>query len=395
MIPWTFLAFTGAMGGMIYLHFYFAHSRWRHVRGQEAEDIDPSYVRREDYFGQSFRTKLHSWLELPATAAADGARTIQKGGERIRVTGALRLEDRAESDDILAIQGDFSCGAASHLGREIHATGNVNIGLGSRLQAVAADGDLTLGAETEVARWVDSWGKLRLGRDCVVHSRATARTSAILEAGAQAQSVFAPEITTGPGLGDSGPRRDIRTQSGPAGSQERLPIPPPAGADPDALKHMGLDPAKLTPLGSECWIYRGSLQPSAPVHLTSQLIVKGACSIPAGSLLEHDLKASRGLFIGADCECRGNLISEKSLDVGPGVRFAGMIHADGEILLSRGVRGESADGPVAADAGSWLYAEPGVTVRGKLSSGERVLVVTSSFSNTWRSKHQPPAGSDK
>ena len=69
-IPWTFLAFGGAMGGMLYLHFYFAHSRWRHVRGQETEDIDPSYVRREDYFGQSFRTKLQSWLELPAVALA-------------------------------------------------------------------------------------------------------------------------------------------------------------------------------------------------------------------------------------------------------------------------------------------------------------------------------------
>ncbi|MCU1334685.1 MAG: hypothetical protein JWO19_266 [Bryobacterales bacterium] len=388
MIPWIFLAFSGAMGGLIYLHFYFAHSCWRRVRGQETEDIDPSYVRREDYFGQSFRTKLESWLELPATTAADGARTIQKDGERIRVSPALRLFDRAQSNDILAIEGDFSCGSTGHLRREIHAGGNVKIGLGSRLQAVAADGDLTLAPETEVARWVDSWGDLSLGRNCVVHSRATARKSAFLEAGAQARSVFAAVITTAPGALDAGRRQ-------PVDLQERLQIPPATDADPGMLNQMGFDPAKLIPLGPECWIYAGSLQPIAPVHLTDQLVVKGECSIPAGSLLERDLKASRSLFIGAGSECGGNLVSEKSLHVGPGVQFAGMIHADGEILLSNGVNGASPYGPVAVDAGSWLYVEQGVTVRGKLSSGERVRVVSQSFAHVWRRKHHLPAESGR
>jgi len=386
-IPWTFLAFGGAMGGMIYLHFYFAHSAWRRVRGQETEDIDPSYVRREDYFGQSFRTKLQDWLELPAIALADGVRTIQKGGEVIRVSPVLRLADRAQSDDILVTQGDFSCGAASRLSREIRAAGSATIGLGSCLQAVAADGDLTLGPEVEVTRWADCWGELHLGRNCVVHSRATARKSAFLDVGAQARSVFAPEITTAPASVGASPHT--------TDPQRRLQIPPQAGADPSALKQMGLDPAKLTALGSECWIYSGSLEPGTPVHLTAQLVVKGDCSIPAGSLLDHELKASRSLFIGAGSMCNGNLVSEKSLGVGPGVQFAGMIHADGEILLSHGVRGESAEGPVAVDAGSWLYVEQGVTVRGKLAGGERVRVVAPTFADAWRRKHQPSKGPDK
>lgn len=391
-IPWTFLAFGGAIGGMLYLHFYFAHSRWRSVRGQETEDIDPSYVRREDYFGQSFRTKLQAWLELPAVALPGGGRTIQKNGEQIRVSPAMRLADRARSDDILAVigrtdQGEFSCGAASHLSREIYAAGNVTIGTGSKLQALAADGDVTLASDVEVARWVDSWGTLHLGRNCVIHSRATARISACLEAGVEARSVFAPEVTTVPGALDAG-RYPI------ASPEERVQIPPSADAGSSALRQMGLDPAKLTPLGSECWIYAGSLRPNAPVHLIAQLVVKGDCSIPAGSLLEDNLKASGELFIGAGSECKGNLVSEKSLGIGPGVHFARVIHADGEILLSNGVRGESAEGPVAVDAGSWLYVELGVTVRGKLSSGERVRVVAPPFAQAWRRKHELPAGAE-
>lgn len=386
-IPWTFLAFTGAIGGIIYLHFYFAHSAWRRVRGQETEDIDPTYVRREDYFGQSFRTKLESWLELPAVALSDGVRTIQKNGERIRVSSALRLMDRAQSGDILAIRGDFSCGAACNLNREIHVTGNAVIGLGSRLQALAADGDIALAPEVEITRWVDSWGALHLGRNCVVHSRATARSSISLDVGAQARSVFAPEITTAPAALDPG--------VGAVYPEKRLQIPPPAGASPTALSQMGLDLAKLKPLGSECWIYSGPFRPTTPMHLTAQLVVRGDCSIPAGSLLEHHLKASGRLFVGAGSECRGNLVSEKSLVVGPGSRFAGMIHADGEILLSLGVRGESPERPVAVDAGSWLYVEQGVTVRGKLAGADRVRVVGPSFAQAWRQKHHSPEEQDK
>ena len=144
----------------------------------------------------------------------------------IRVSPALRLADRAQSDDILAIQEDFSCGAASHLSREIYAAGNVTIGTGSKLQALAADGDVTLASEVEVARWVDSWGELRLGRNCVIHSRATSRKSVCLEAGVQARSVFAPEITYSAGSRWTTPA--IRSHS----QDQRLQIPPAAGADP-------------------------------------------------------------------------------------------------------------------------------------------------------------------
>jgi len=380
-IPWTFLAFTGVVGGIIYLHFYFAHNRWRQVRGQETEDIDPSYIRREDYFGQSFRTKLRSWLELPAITSPDGARTIQKSNERIRVIPALRLADRAQSDDILSIQSDFSCGASSNFGREIYAAGNVSVGTGSKLQAVAADGDIALAPEVEVARWVDSWGELRLGRNCIIHSRATARKSAFLDVGVQALSVFAAEITTAAGAMDASRYA--------ASSPDRLQIPPPANADRSALSRMGLDLSKLSPLGPECWIYAGSLRPEVPVHLTAQLVVRGDCSIPASSLLEQDLKASGNLYVGAGSECKGNVVSEKSIGLGPGVHFAGIVHADGEILLSNGVQGASPAGPVAVDAGSWLYVEQGVTVRGKLASGERVRVIAPTSAQAWRRKHQP------
>ncbi|MEP6962560.1 MAG: hypothetical protein ABI995_10800 [Acidobacteriota bacterium] len=382
MIPWVFVAFTGVMGGLIYLHFYMAHVCWRRVRGQVTEDIDPNYVRREDYFGQSFRTKLQTWRELPTVTLPDGSKTIQHGAEVIRLSPAIRRAGNLKSDDVLVIQGDFTSGPNSQLGREVHAEGNIDIGPSSQLQAIASDGNLTLGTDVAVTRWVDSWGDLHLSRGCVVHSRVTSRKSAFLELNVQAQSVFAAEITTAPD-----PSR--KSAPPPASTQPRLQIPPPTGTDPAVLTNAGVDPKKLMPLGAACWIYRGSLRPLSAVHLTAQLVVRGECVIPPASLLEHDLKSSGNLFIGSASECRGNLVSEANLSVGPDVRFAGMIHADGEILLHHGARGESPNGPLAVDAGSWLNVEQGVTVRGKLSSGERVRVIPASVAQAWSEKHRP------
>ena len=156
------------------------------------------------------------------------------------------------------------------------------------------------------AGWIA--GELRLGRNCIIHSRATARKSAFLDVGVQALSVFAAEITTAAGAMDASRYA--------ASSPDRLQFPPPANADRSALSRMGLDLSKLSPLGPECWIYAGSLRPEVPVHLTAQLVVRGDCSIPVSSLLEQDLKASGNLYVGAGSECKGNVVSEKSIGLG-------------------------------------------------------------------------------
>jgi predicted acyltransferase (DUF342 family) len=383
MIPWQFLAFTAIMGGLLYLHFYFAHSRWRRVRGANPSDIDVNYVRREDYFAQSFRCKAKGWLELPSSNGnGTGERIITKGREHIRVSGPRQLGDREQSADILVIEGGFACGAACQLLSEIYAYGEAEIGTGSRLQAIAADQDLTLGDNVTVARWADSGGELTMGRACVVRSRVTARKAVRLAVGAEALSFFAPEITS-------------KSEPGPASvaadpvSEQILQIPPPEGhEDTAAWKKLGFDRERLSQLNSDCWIYQGSLRPLAPLRVSAQLIVKGDCVCPPGSVLEKDLKVADSLAVAEGSECRGNLVAGKWISVGPRVQLAGLLQAGGEILLSRGVRGAAQGALVAAHAGSSLYLEGDVTWCGKLSAGDWVRVVPHAFAQNWRLKHQ-------
>jgi hypothetical protein len=117
-------------------------------------------------------------------------------------------------------------------------------------------------------------------------------------------------------------------------------------------------------------------------------VVKGDCVCPPGSVLEHDLKATGRLAIGDGSQCNGNLIAGKSLYLGPNTRFSGLLHAGAALWLSQGVRGAAGESLVAAHAGSSLYIEAGVTVRGKLSAGKRVKVVPASYAEKWRRRYE-------
>lgn len=382
MIPWRFLLFCGGMGFLVYLHFYFSHRQWRRVRGEVPSDVDPSYIKREDYFAQSFRSKLRGWLDLPSAVSPLGnPRSVLKDRETIRVSAPLELEAGARSDDILAVEGDFSCGRECTLSREIYTRGSAKIGTGSRLQAIAADQNITLGDHVTIARWVDSLGELRIGRGCVIHSRATAQKAIHLDMDTEVQSVFAPEVVSDPdGSSEEHAYLPFVVQA--------LRIPLPDAESAEGWKKIGFDNAKLARLDSDSWIYEGSLKPRVPLRLTAKLVVKGDCVCPPGSVLERDLKATGRLAIGDGSECRGNLVAGKSLYLGLHVQFSGILHSGASLWLSRGVRGESNGAPIAAHAGSSLYMEAGVTVQGKLSGGKHVKVVPASYAEKWRRRYE-------
>ena len=81
----AFLLFTICFGAIFYLHFSAAHRAWRRIKGRQSAELDMDYVRMEDYFGQSFRTKLAVWIKtLPPAAngtngSTTGLRVFDKG----------------------------------------------------------------------------------------------------------------------------------------------------------------------------------------------------------------------------------------------------------------------------------------------------------------------------
>ena len=370
VIAWRFIVFTIIFAGLLYLQFYLAHRQWRKIKGQQTSEIDVGYVRMEDYLAQSFRRKVKEWLQLPSTIASDRERTILKGRETIRViTGGIEFGSGEQCDDILVVEGDFACGSGCLFAREILVKGNARFGPGAQLQSVAVDGDLALGWDVKVARWLDSTRELTIGANCLVGARVTAAGIIRLGPGAQAASMYAPQVAT--------VAWDGAFQSKETPEMAKLPViafSADAIAARESLEAAGFDVKRLIQLGSDSWLYKGDLRLLAPLRLTTKLVVKGKCDLPDACVLEADIHADGSLNIGANSVCRGNLISGKDIHLGPGCRFAGLIHADGSVRLGQGTRGFKDDGMVVAFAGEVLEVERDVAIKGKLAAGGRVIV---------------------
>lgn len=366
MSAWPFIAYSVVFLALVCVHFLLAYRAWRVSRGEQSSDIDPNYVRMEDYFARSFRLKVMEWLKLPVqTSTPDGTRIIRKGRENIRVSDSAAWPSGSKSDDIQVVRGTFLCGTECVLSREIYARESAFVGADSRLQAIAVDGDLTIDAGVNIARWADSTGEMEIGPGSVVRARATSGKSIRLGERAQVGSVFAPMVSTSiTNLEDPEAAEDPKTTM----------LQVPASVGEVGSGRLGLDPKRLRPIGAECLMYQGDLKPSVPFRLTMKLIVKGDCIIPEGSVLEGDLKAHGRIVIGNSSICKGNVVGSGDIRFGSGSRFFGVVHAGKTLLLCRNVRGGAKGAFVAAFAADELLLEDDVTVYGKLAAGRCVIV---------------------
>jgi hypothetical protein len=123
-----------------------------------------------------------------------------------------------------------------------------------------------------------------------------------------------------------------------------------------------------------------------PVRLTKKLVVKGDCSLPAGSVVEADIKVAGSLFLGPSCVCLGNLVADGDIFLAPDCRFSGLIHAGKTLFLSQGTRGIPEDQLVAVYAEQQVFVEPNVLVKGKLVSPGRVKVLDTEAAEAWRAR---------
>ncbi len=369
MSAWPFILFSIVFIGLVCAHFLPSYRAWVRTRGEHPADIDPNYVRIEDYFARSFRLKMSEWLKLPVHQnKADGTKIIVKGDERIRVSGPCDYPSKSESDEILAVDGDFQCGTDCVFHREIHVRGNAVVGAGTRLQSIAVDGNLLLGSGVAVTRWADSTGEMKIGSGAFVRARATSGTHIEIERGAGIGSAFAPMVSTvGGGLDCEASTAEMQIS--------RIELPGSAGATGAGgeRERQWLDRAKLHKIGPDSWLYRSSLVPPMPLLVKVNLIIRGDCILPAGSLVEGDLKARGRIEVKEGSTCTGNVVAEGDILFEQSSSFHGVVHTGRTLRLGRGVTGGKIGKKVSAYAAGTLTLEDNVVVYGKVSSGDRVV----------------------
>ena len=357
---------------LLSLCFFFGIQEW--LRPRSPLPIDVDYVREENYFGVSFRSKMLEWLStarpLPAAVLSDAAvRTVlERGnGERILCLAGGLWGKSGERDELIYCEGNLSLPEKAVFHKEIYGRGNVESGACAQLQAVAADGQIILGRDNEVFRWVDARRKVLLRRGTVVHSRVSSIESIEMELGVSVQSLYAPLIVT---AGYHPPTdffagRNKSTKLRPAVES----LPGERGNSPRYL-----DGVPASRLGAGAWLVRGDLELRTGTCVNSNLIVQGSLRSGAHCSFSASVKAG-SVELGPQNQVFGNVVSERGLEIGKSGRVGASVVAERDIILRADVRVGAVGRHAVVSAGRDVRMEANVAVYGKVAAGRAVVTV--------------------
>ena len=350
------------------MSFYFAFREWLRPEDNTPIPVDVEYVRVENYFGTSFRAKMQEWLEtaqpveLSEPLKPPVEAVLQKpNGERILLLNSGRFGGDAEHEELLCCDGDLEIADRSVFLREIYCRGKVETGAAVQLQALAADRDVTLGLDNEVARWVDAVGRVWLRRGTVVHARISSQESVQLDIGVRAQSMYAPLIFTA----------GYKPLAGYTAPEEQA-----LQAIADAREGLGIAglPTSVARLAADTLLVRGDLELKPGSRVDSNLIVQGTLRSGADCAFIGDVKAGR-VELGPRNEVSRNLVSGSTLNVGVSCRVSKSVVAESDILLSPGTRVGQPGKMAVVTAGREIKLEQDVAVWGKISAGKSVTTI--------------------
>ena len=352
--------------------FYWGLREWLRPWDDAPLPIDVEYVRVENYLGASFRAKMQQWL---AAAHPNGAVTpdspvrLRLGpppGQRLLTLPAGRFESQHEHDELVYCEGDLALAGGSIFHKEIYCRGNFETEASVRLRAVAADGDVILGADNHVERWVDAQRKVFLRSGSVIGSRVSSLESVELERRVSVQSVYAPLIVT-PGYHP--------IPNGAASPElEAAPAMPatPAGTTPALPPY--LEGSRCSPLAPDTWLVQGDLNLVSDSRVECNLVVKGSLHSGSDCYFAGDLKAA-GVKLGSRNQVLRNLVSEGSLEVGEASFLAQSVVAETNMRLGPGVRVGRPDSPGVVSAGGEVVLEENVAICGKATARRGIRTV--------------------
>ncbi len=357
---------------------YFGYQEWRHPIDAVPLAMDVDYVRIENYFGRSFRAKMREWLAeaLPDGVAAGDSTTAERrttpSGEHLLLLPGGRVGNEEGREEIICSAGDLSLAEGAMFHREIYCRGQLETESKVSLQSVAADGNVYLGTDNDVARWVDAHGTITIRNGAVVGSRVSSLVSIELERWVSARSLYAPRICT-PSRGaylDSRGAMESEDASSIVGGKPRA-----GGNSSDAKgKPKFLEGVRCTLLAPGTWLVQADLNVPPGSRVEDNLIVKGALTTGSRCVLSRDVKATR-LLLGERNHALGNLTAEGRLEVGAGSFVARNITAESDVRLATGVRVGRPESLAAVSATGEIVLEQDVAVCGKLSAGRWIRTV--------------------
>lgn len=255
------------------------------------------------------------------------------------------------TDQLLLGRGELRLQGRMFYEKEVYAAGSLCSGHQSSFRALLAEGDIALGDECDVVRWMHSNGSISVGRKNRLYGRVSAETQIRLQRDTRFVRMFAPSIYFGE------PSRE-----------SALPVPPAA-----ALGEMA-EPDRLVDRGAGRWLIAGSYEipPGSQHH--GALVTKENLVVGENARIDGALKSTGTLRIKDGTCIEGAVVATGNIQIGRGCRISGPVVSEGKVLIATGSVIGGADRPTTITAPE-VRIEEGVLVHGAIWARELGYVV--------------------
>jgi predicted acyltransferase (DUF342 family) len=295
--------------------------------------INMDYCKDPRYFAVSFRKLLIKSLE----GHSEGLHALNLSKrEEVQIADRAQHNDGAVLENILYIKNDLDSEKNVTFEKEVYVQGNVRIGEGNHLQALACDGDIHILRGTRLFRWLDAEGSIRVDEECDLGVSATCGGKLDLAPKCSFIRLYGFPVATST---DSASGKD----DGIAGTEDIAVFE--SKSTERNISH--LDPYSV----KNC-----------------SIITDSTLTIGEHSIIRGHVKSHKKLIIGASVTIMGNLFAEEDIEIGLESRVLGTVFSQGVITLKQGAIIGTRDRIKSVIGKKGILLENGVRVYGYIAT---------------------------
>ncbi len=320
-------------------------------------DVDNDRDINDRYFAEVLRTILEptlspEWGEPEGDHWRLGSLSMRRRKEKVALyQGNLHLGRLPYRVAALVVTGNLTITDGGRVPCDIWCLGDVTVGTGCTLRALAGEGAVTLGSRSVVERWIDGARSLYLSAGATVISTASSAGEALLESGFRGAKVSAPvvRILATPNQIALEAARErlltyltLRESYGAATSGETKP-----------LTSEWIQPQSVCSEG-RFWIGPGTV-------MLHDLVVRDSLEVGENAVIAGSIHATEDCRLAPGVIVTGNVACRR-LRMEAGAVVGGSVHVDGDAIL-----GEGAIVGLLSEVG-------GLAVTGSVKLGDQVTV---------------------
>ena len=226
--------------------------------------------------------------------------------------------DALQGIDVVMCRNPAFVPAGRKIEADIYSEGTLTIGEGAVVRAALAAGDVILGKNGTVQRWLHASDRVFLGEESTFYGRLSAEQSIHMERGCSFQRVQAPGIFT-----------VERIQSNHSDNHPDLTLPRARELE-------------LVRSGERMRV-RGNFALPAGETLHAHVIATGQLHVGCGAHLHGSAKSYRDTTINDNACVHGSVVSERAVRVGSHSYVAGPLIAEREVIIGSGAMAGTAD----------------------------------------------------